>query len=134
MVWGAFICCKEEDVHQEKIELNQTGYHSKQLHDAILSETQFVGQRFLLIQDNDRKHSNKLFQRYIKSKGEEQVLQRMSWPAQSAELMWDELDRKVRAKQHTIAAHFWCRKAEQNYFQSTSSLWWKEFRESVNQW
>ena len=49
---------------------------------------------------------------YIKSKQEQHILQLMSWLAQSVdlnpiELVWDELDQKVRAKQPTSAAHFW---------------------------
>ena len=71
-----------------------------------------MGQELVHMQDNDPKHTNKLCQRYIKSKDEQHTLQQMSWPAQSAdlnliELVLDELDRKVRAKQPTSAAHLW---------------------------
>ena len=62
------------------------------------------------MQDNDPKHTSKLCQRYIKSKDVEHVFQLMSRPAQSVdlnpiELVLDELDRKVRARQATRAAH-----------------------------
>ena len=48
----------------------------------------------------------------LKGKEKQHILQLMSWPGQSVdlnpiELMWDELDRKVRAKQSTSVAHFW---------------------------
>ena len=70
-----------------------------------------MGQGFVLIQDNDRKHMSNLYQRYTKSKEEQCVLQLMSWSVQSAdlnpiELMWDKLDQEVRAKRPTSAAHF----------------------------
>ena len=52
-------------------------------------------------------------QRYIKSKEEQHVLQLVSWPAPSAdlnpiELMWDELDQNVRAKENLLSggSHF----------------------------
>lgn len=46
------------------------------------------------------------------SKEEHHFLQLMSWPVQPAELnpielLWDELGRKVRAKQPANAAHLW---------------------------
>ena len=48
----------------------------------------------------------------LKAKRKKHVLQLMSWPAHSVdlkhiELVWDELDRKVRTKQPTSAAHLW---------------------------
>ena len=49
---------------------------------------QFVSQGVVLMQDNDRKHTSKFCQRYIKSKNEVHVLQLMSWPAQSDHLNW----------------------------------------------
>ena len=106
-VGGDFANCKIEELHQGKCKLNQIGYHSILLLHAIPSETQLVDQGFVCMQDNDPKHTSKLCQRYIKSK--EEV---MSLPVQSAdlnpiELVWDELDRKVRTKQPTRAAHLW---------------------------
>ena len=48
----------------------------------------------------------------LKSKEEQHILQLMSWQAQSVdlnpiELVWDELDRKVKAKQPASVAHLW---------------------------
>ena len=73
MVWGLFDNCKVRDLRKVKGKLNQIGYHT------IPSGTQLVGhQGFLLMQNNDPKHTNKLCQRYIKNKEEQHVLQLLS--------------------------------------------------------
>ena len=61
-------------LHQVKGKLNQTGYHSITQHLTIPSRTQLVGQGFVLMQDNDPKHTSKLCQKYIKSKEEQHAL------------------------------------------------------------
>ena len=81
-------------VTEEQIELD---YHSiLQLHIIPLG-MELVAHGLDLMQDNDPKHTSKLWQSYIKSKEEQQVLQLMSWLAQSVDLnlirlVWDELD------------------------------------------
>ena len=72
---------------------------------AIPFEMWLEGEGFILMQDNDLKHTRKLCQRYIKCKEEKHVLQLMSWLAQSAdlnpiELVWNGVNWKV-------AAHLW---------------------------
>ena len=64
------------------------------------------------MQVNDPKHTSKFRQRYIKNKEKQHIHQLMSWPAQIAdlnpiELLWDERDWKVRAKQATNATDTW---------------------------
>ena len=76
---------------------------------AISFGTRFVGQKILLMKDDGQKHASKLCQSYIKSKAEFHFLQLISWPVQSAdlnptELVKDELDRNVSAKQPTRVA------------------------------
>ena len=75
---GDFVSCKVGDLHQVKGKLNLTGYHSILQHHTIPSGTQHVGQGFVLMQDNDTKHTSKLYQRYIKSKEEQHILQLLS--------------------------------------------------------
>ena len=99
-------------LHQVKGKLNQTDYHSILQYHSIPSRTRLVNQGFVLMQYNDPSHASELCQRYIISKDEQQVLQLMSWPAQSAnlnpiELVLDELHRNVRAKQPTSSTHLW---------------------------
>ena len=113
--WRRLLCWEEGglsswkggDLHWVKGKLNQTGYHSILQHNAILSGTRLVAKGFVLLQDNDPKRTSKLYQRWIKSKEEQHILQLM--PVQSAdlnpiELVWDEL---FKAKQPTSAAHPW---------------------------
>ena len=74
--------------------------------------TWFVGQRFVLMQDNNRKCTSKLCQRFIKSKEKEHVLEIKTGPVQSAdinhiELVWDEIDRMDRPKHASSVAHTW---------------------------
>ena len=98
----AFANCKVENLHQVKGKLNQAGYYSVLQHHAILSGTRLVGQGFVFMQDNDPKRTSKFYQRNIKSKKEQHMLQLISWSVQPADLnpierVLDELDLKVRA-------------------------------------
>ena len=107
---GSFANFEVGDLHKGK--LNKASYHSILLHHAIPTRTRLVGQGFVLMQDNYLKHISKLCQSYIKSKEEQHILQLMFWLAQSAdlnpiELVWDEHDQKVRAKQVKSVAHLW---------------------------
>ena len=80
------------------------------------------------MQDNESKYTNKLCLRCIKNKEEKHVFQLMFWLAHSAELnpielVWEDLEQKVKAKQSISAAHHeQFLQARQNYIQSTFSL------------
>ena len=130
MVVGAFANCKV------KIKLAITVYCS-----INPSGMLFVGQGFVIMQDNDAKHTSKLCQRYIKRNEEEHIIQLMPWPAQSAdlnpiELVWINLTEKSEWNTPLVllTSGNICRKAGKNYLLSTSSVWWKECWESVKQW
>ena len=60
------------------IESDQLSQYTAASHNPIWM--QLVSQGFVLMQDNDPKHSSKLFQNYIKSKEEQYILQLISWP------------------------------------------------------
>uniref|UniRef100_A0A672IVI6 Transposase Tc1-like domain-containing protein n=1 Tax=Salarias fasciatus TaxID=181472 RepID=A0A672IVI6_SALFA len=102
MVWGCFAGSRVGDLFRVRGTLNQNGYHS------ILQ----LGQGFIFQQDNDPKQKSKLCQNYLVKKEEAGKLKNMECPAQSPdlnpiELVWDEIDRRVKAKQPTSATHLW---------------------------
>ena len=70
IVWEAFAIYKVKDLYQVKGKLNQTGHHRKLPHHAIQFEIQPEVQGFVLMQNNNPKHTSKFCQRYIKSKKE----------------------------------------------------------------
>ena len=112
MVFRAFANCKVSNLHHMKGKFNQNRYHSKLQHQTIPFGRQLMGRRFVLMQYNDPKYTSKLCQRYMKSKEEQHILLLMAWLAQSEELnpielVWNELDQKVIAKQPTRAAYLW---------------------------
>jgi len=63
-------------------------------------------------QDNDPKHTSKLCSNYLQREEESGALKMMVWPPQSPdlnpiELLWDELDRRVRRVCLTSQEHLW---------------------------
>jgi hypothetical protein len=112
MVWGCFGAEKVGDLHQVQGILNKNGYHLILQKHTIPSGTRLIGPKFILQQDNDPKHTSLLCKHYLENKEKANILQTMEWPPQSPdlnpiELLWDELDRKVREMQPTSAKHLW---------------------------
>ena len=110
MVLRAFTNCEVGDLYQVKGKLKQTAYHTILKHHMIQLTMHLVGHGFVLMQDP--KHTSKLCQRYNKSKQGQHTLQILSWLAQSVdlnliELVWDELDGKVRPRQPTNVSYLW---------------------------
>uniref|UniRef100_A0A4W5PCG0 Tc1-like transposase DDE domain-containing protein n=1 Tax=Hucho hucho TaxID=62062 RepID=A0A4W5PCG0_9TELE len=57
-------------------------------------------------------HTSRLCKGYMTKKERDGVLHQMTWPPQSPdptqiEMVWDELDRRVKEKQPTSAQHMW---------------------------
>jgi transposase-like protein len=72
----------------------------------------FEGLSFVFQQDNDPKHTSRLFKGYLTKKESDGVLHQMTWSPQSPdlnpiEMVWDEVDHRVKEKQPTSAQHMW---------------------------
>ncbi|CAK9806462.1 Transposable element Tcb2 transposase [Anthophora plagiata] len=71
-----------------------------------------MGNPFVFQQDNDPKHSSKLYKGLLEDKEHLGILKIMTWPPQSPDLspiehLWDFLDIKAKAFQSTSATHLW---------------------------
>ena len=92
--------------------LNQHGYHIILQRYTIPHGLRLVGPSFVFQQDNDPKHTSRLFTGYLTKKKSDGVLHQVTWPPQSPdlnpiEMVWDELDHRVKEKQPTSAEHMW---------------------------
>ena len=111
MMWGHFAGDTVCDLFGIQSTLNQHGYHPISHLTTIPSCLHFVGLSFVYKQDNDPKHTSRLCKGYL-SKESDQVMHQITWPPQSPnlnaiEMVWDELDRRVKKKQPTSAQHMW---------------------------
>ena len=77
MIWGYFAGSRVADLHRVTGTLNQKGYHSSLQHHAIPSGLRLVDQGFILQQDNDPKHTSRLYQNYLRRKEQDGRLQIM---------------------------------------------------------
>lgn len=112
MVWG---CFSFDGVGQlVKIDgiMKKEQYHNILQRHAIPSGVQLIGRNFVFQQDNDPKHTSKLCTYYLKLKEDIGVLKILTWPPQSPdinpiELLWDELDRRVKDLRPTSLGGLW---------------------------
>ena len=80
---------------------------------AIRHPIWFVLRRLFVFQQvNDPKYTSRLWKGYLTKKKSDGVLHQITWPPQSPnlnpiEMVWDELDIRVKEKQPTSAQHMW---------------------------
>ena len=99
------------DLFKTEGALNQHGYHSILQRHAIASSLLLVGPSLIFQQDNDPKHTSRLCRGYL-TKESDGALHQMTWPPQlhdlnHIEMVWDEMDCRVKAKGPTSAQHLW---------------------------
>lgn len=112
MVWVCFGNNKIGDLVKVEGTMKKEDYHSILQKHAKISDLHQIGKEFALQQDNDPKHTSKLCKKYLQLLEKKNILQNMEWPAQSPdcnpiELLWDELDRRVRKQLITSKVHLW---------------------------
>ncbi|XP_008558725.3 transposable element Tcb1 transposase [Microplitis demolitor] len=112
MVWGCFGNSKPGNLVRITGKLNKESYLKILQDSAIPSGLSLIGSGFIFQQDNDPKHSSKLCQNFLNKKKAENILNIMQWPSQSPdlspiELVWDELDRRVKSRCPTSSEHLW---------------------------
>ena len=112
MVWGGFAGDTVGDLFQIQGTLNQHGYHNILQRHGILSGLRLLGPSFVFQQDNDPKQISRLCKGYLTKKKSDRVLHQMIWPPQSPdlnpiEMVWDQLDRRVKENQPTSAQLLW---------------------------
>ena len=111
MVWRCFAGDKVSDLFRIQGTLNQPGYHSILQRYAIPLGLRLVGPSFVFQQDNDPKHTCRLCKGKL-TKWSDGMLHQMTWSQQSPDLnpiqmVWDELDHRVKERQPTSAQQMW---------------------------
>jgi hypothetical protein len=91
--------------------LNQHGYHSILQRYAIPAGLRLVGLLFIFNRTMTQ-HSSRVYKGYLTKEESDGVLHQMTWPPQSPdlnaiEMIWDELDHRVKEKQPASAQHMW---------------------------
>jgi hypothetical protein len=112
MVWGSFGGNTVGDLVKIDGKMNQKDYHAILQRHAKTSGLRLIGKGFVLQQDNDPKHTSRLCKNYVKSLEVRKILKNMEWPPQSPdcnpiELLWDELDRRIRKREITSGTQLW---------------------------
>ena len=109
-MWGCFAGDTVYDLFRIQGTLNQHGYQSILQRYAIPSGLRLVVLSFVFNRTMTQ-HTSRLFKGYL-TKDSDEVLHQMTWPPQSPdlnqiEMVWDELDPRVKEKQPTSAEHMW---------------------------
>lgn len=111
-VWGCFSYLGLGTLHRIEGIMRKEHYHEILESHAIPSGLRIIGENFIFMHDNDPKHTAKICKQYLNEQTEANIIQIMIWPPQSPdlnpiELLWDELDRRVRVVGPTSKEQLW---------------------------
>jgi transposase len=101
MVWGGISLDASTDlVFVENGAMTAHRYILECLEPNVVPYAPFIGENFLLMNDNARSHRARIVDQYLEQVG----MQRLPWPACSPDLnpikhVWDFLSRRVRRRQ-----------------------------------
>lgn len=112
MVWGGIGNGKVGKLHRIKGIMDQYVYHNILVRHAIPSACRIMMPGWIYQEDNDPKHTSKLCRNYLINKAEREGFTIMEWPSQSPdlnpiELLWEEIDRRVRKLHPTSEEDLW---------------------------
>lgn len=112
MVWGCFSLSGTGDLVKIDGIMRKENYRVILEENAVPSGLRLIGNNFELMHDNDPKHTSLLCKNYLTEAENEGTLTVMKWPPQSPdlnpiELLWDELDRRIRAECPTSKNQLW---------------------------
>lgn len=102
IVWGSFSGSGVGSLVPVEGTMKKEDYLSILRDYAVPDGMRLIGKGFIFQEDNDPKHKSHLCQDFIRTKSQSRDLVLMNWPPQSPdlspiELLWDHLDRKLRA-------------------------------------
>lgn len=123
LVWGCFSYAGTGDLVKIDGIMKKEEYRRILEHNAVPSGLRLIGRGFQFMHDNDPKHTSKVCKEYLKLQENCRNLSVMIWPPQSPdinpiELLWDEVDRRVRTKCPTSKTEMWnCLSSEWNNIQ-----------------
>lgn len=112
MVWGCFSRAGVGDLVKIEGIMKKEQYLDILKNNAVPSGSRLIGKKIVLQQDNDPKHTAKICKMFVEQQEQEGTLKNMEWPPQSPdlnpiELLWEELDRKVRQQCPTSQTTLW---------------------------
>lgn len=112
MVWGCFGYARVGKIVKIEGIMKKEQYHNILQRHAVPSGTELIDCNFVFQQDNDPRNTSHYCTNYLQQKQRDGVLQILKWPPQSpdlnpTELLWDELDRRVRDLKPTNLNSLW---------------------------